>query len=479
MSAKIKKISGNDGKPGSDSILKTIEVGYNLSDAYLTAKVGKATVRDEVPTVLKLEQLTGSRFSDFYVDTDAVREADTLSSLERLLQDPLEPYTKLLFSGFTGSGKTTELLKLCFKLKDDFNVIIFSAWNRLKIDTVTFESLLFEIIEDVLLFLFSNKLVDEDNKILKEIVDKITEWCSSVQITTENLEDKTKTVGKGLELIKGFFFKAKTETRSSGTEKETASRIEERKIKDLIFECNKIFDYLREKTGKETLIIIDDLEKIPFLKAREFYVGNSSFIREFYCKMVLTIPVELVYHSDYAVIQNVFGEAEVLPMIKIKDKDGNRFREGWECLEKILEKRVELSLFEKDCYKDAIRYSGGAIRELFRIIQRAAVIEKTAEITCQSMEKSVNWHKNTFASRIQERDDEIKIKFEEYLDILIDIYEGNKKTPTKNRALSDLLRTRAVMSYNGEGFYDTHPLLGTFIEGYIEKRKKAPGKREK
>jgi len=62
-----------------------------------------------VSTVLNLQQLTGNRFENFYVETDKVRAADTISSLEQLLEDPLNPYTKLLFSGFTGSGKTTTL----------------------------------------------------------------------------------------------------------------------------------------------------------------------------------------------------------------------------------------------------------------------------------------------------------------------------------------------------------------------------------
>jgi len=133
---------------------------------------------------------------------------------------------------------------------------------------------------------------------------------------------------------------------------------------------------------------------------------------------------------------------------------------------------LDLSLFENQCYKEAIRYSGGAIRDLFTIIQRAVLIEHREIITEASMKKSVNLIKDTFASRIQERNDEIKIKFEEYLEILFDIYDGNKTTPTKNLALLDLLRTRSVMKYNGEGFYDTHPLLDTFIKAYKEKNAK-------
>jgi hypothetical protein len=459
-------------KNDESTILKSIREGYNLPEAYFKVKVEKATSRKDVITVLNLQQLTGNRFKNFYVETDKFRAADTIFSLEQLLGDPLSPYTKLLFSGFTGSGKTTELIKLCFQMQKDFNIIIFSAWNRLKINELSIESLLFEIVGDALQYLYTNELVDETDELLKEIVDNITDWCSETKIVTEKKKEKSKTVGGGIEFLKGIFFKAKTERHYFGGDRTESTRIEERKINDLIFECNKIFDYLKEKTGKETLIIIDDLEKMSFVKSREFYLENSSFIRDFRCKMVMTLPVELIFHSDFAIIQNVFGEAEVLPMIKIRDEEGNVYKPGIDCLTTILERRLDLSLFEKQCYKKAIKYSGGAFRELFQIIQRAALIEKSEIITDVSMQKSINHHKDKFASRIQQRDDEIKIRFREYLEVLFDIYDGNKTSPERNLALLDLLRTRAVMKYDGKGFYDTHPLLDNFIKAYKKKMQK-------
>ncbi len=479
MSTNKKKPAKTKENKEENIILKAIREGYNLPKAYFAVEVEKATAKKNIATVLNLEQLTGNRFESFYVDTDKVRDANTISSLEQLLNDPLNPYIKRLFSGFTGSGKTTELIKLCFKLQKDFNVIIFSAWNRLKIGEITIESLLFEIVEDVLHYLYSNNLVDEKDALLKGIIDNITDWCSETKIYKGEGKERAKSMGAGIDFLKGVFFNAKTESRSYGTDKTESVYIEERKLNDLIFECNKIFDYLKDRTGKETLIIIDDLEKMPFVKAREFYMKNSSFIRDFHCKMVLTIPVELVFHSDYAIIENVFGEARVLPMIKIKDIEGKVFKPGVESLTEILERRLDLSLFENRCYEEAVKYSGGAIRELFRIIQQAALVEESEIITGESMQKSINYHKDIFASRIQERDDEIKIEFQEYLDILFDIYDGNKIAPEKNLALLDLLRTRAVMNYDGEGFYDTHPLLDNFIKAYKDKKlkneKQTPG----
>lgn len=453
-------------------ILKSIRDGYALREDYFEAKVKKAASIKSIIPVLDLEQLTGKRLKNFYVETDKVRDANTISSLEQLLDNPLNPYTKRLFSGFNGSGKTTELIKLYFQMQKKFNVIIFSAWERLKLNEITIESLLFEIVEDVLNHLHANGLVDESDESLAEIIEKIIDWCSDTRIIREEKKEKLSSMGAGIEFLKAIFFKAKTESRSFRAGRIESTRIEEHKINDLIFECNRIFDYLEAKTDKETLIIIDDMEKMRFLAAKDFYVRESAFIREFHCKMVLTIPVELIYHPDFAIIQNVFGEAEVLPMIKIKDREGNAYQPGIDCLIEILERRMELSLFEAECYREAVKYSGGALRELFRIVQRAALIEESDKITAASMQKSINYNKNIFSNRIQERDDEIEIKFEEYIEILLDIYDGNKTAPRKTLALLDLLRTRAVMNFNGEGFYDTHPLLDNFIQEHKKQMQK-------
>lgn len=463
------------GKINSEEsiILKSIREGYNLADVYFKVEVGKAVTKKEIKTVLNLEQLTGKRLKNFYVETDKVRDADTIASLEELLMDPLVPYTKKLFSGFTGSGKTTELIQLYAQMHEDFNVIIFSAWNRLSLNEITIKSLLFEILEDVLNYINLNNLVDESDDLLRNIIETITGWCSETRIIKKEEKQEDKSLGAGIDFLKGLFFKAKIETRFSDIDSIESIRREARKIKDLIFECNKIFDYLEAKTGKGTLIIIDDLEKMSFTSAREFFVRDSAFIRDFRCKMVLTIPVELIYHPDFSIIQNVFGEAEVLPMIKVKDKEGNPYQPGIDCLTEILGRRLDLSLFENQCYLEAVKYSGGAIRELFRIVQRASLIEESDnKITVPSMQKSINYHMNIFSSRVQEHGGENRIKFQEYLDVLFDIYDGNKTAPMKTPALLDLLRTLAVMRFNGEGFYDTHPLLDNFIKAYKEKKQK-------
>lgn len=469
MSEKMKKNSGN-------KTTDVIQLGYELGDNYVRAEIGTALTVDEAFVTMDVEQLIDDKYKLFYVDTDSVR-SNTIRSFERILKNPLTTNQKLLFTGFTGSGKTTELIRLCYSLEDSFNVVIFSVKQRLKVSDVTIEAILFEIIEDVLNYLELYGLSRDDEA--REIIKKIYDWCKETKIVDESTEKNALSTGIGINLVKGLFLRAKVESNFSGSTTTSATRIEERKLKNLIFECNRIFDYLYDKTGKETLVIIDDFEKIPFDRARNFYISNTLFLKELRCSMVMTIPVELVYHTEFSLLQGVLGESVVLPMIKVKDVDGSHYKPGLKLLENILKKRIDLTLFEDECYKKAIHYSGGSIRDLFRIIHEAVINEESGLISAASMERAVYKYKDILSSRIHERDEPgISISFDDYLDVLFDIAEGNKRQPHRTTALQDLLRIRAVMKYNDKGFFDIHPLLDEFVKLYKEKREKKEKKQK-
>ncbi|OHD12813.1 MAG: hypothetical protein A2086_17100 [Spirochaetes bacterium GWD1_27_9] len=459
-----------------NALIKMIQEGYNLPEEYFSTLINKATDIENILYVTQLEQLTDDRFEKFYVDTSKIRENNVINSINIELKNTLRINSKITFAGFTGSGKTTELTKLAKKLENDYNIIFFSIIKRLNSNSITIESFLFEIIEDVLNLISINNYFDEDNNI-KEIINNINNWFNETINVTEKDKIRNASLSVGIEFLKKICGGAKLEYNVNKSEKQITTCIEERKIKDLIYECNKIFDYLKEKTGKRNLIIVDDLEKFDFFKVRDFYTKNSAFIKEFKTSMILTIPIELVFHSDYSLIENVFGKAKVLPMIKVKDKNNNEFTDGINVLKEIISKRIDLSLFENECFIDAIKHSGGSLRELFNIINDAVIREmgesSSNKITKKSIEKSITQNKDYFSMKIFERNDEVKITFDQYLDVLIDIYNGNKKEPNQNIALLDLLRIRAVMKYNGEGFYDIHPLLDDFVKSHKEKRENA------
>ena len=457
--------------------IKMIQSGYSLPDNYTTIDIKKATTVNEMFYVTELKQLIGEKLNKFYVDTNELRENYSINAIQKKMNNPLNPYAKILFAGFTGCGKTTELIKLYEKVQDKFNIIPFSVISRIRQDNVSIESLLFEIIEDVINLIMINRYFEQPNDDLNTIIENIKKWSVETINVKENEKTNDKSISFGLEFLKGIFFSAKNEMNFTRSEKTISSCIEERKLNDLIFECNKLFDYLKSITGKDTLIIIDDLEKLPFYNIRDLYIRNSTYINMLRASFILTIPIELVYHPDYALIDNIFGKPEIMYMIKIRDKDRNPIDDNMKLMKRIIESRIDLNLFEDKCYETAIKYSGGSLRELFSLINKASEIENGEKISSKSMEKAVNIYKDFFSNRIYERIDDLKITFDDYLDILLDIDDGNRENPDLKIALYDLLRVRAVMKYNGKGYYDVHPLLENFIENHRRKRSKKSDKK--
>lgn len=452
-------------KKKSKKLLNQILVGYNLPQEYLEHKIKKANIIDDIVNTLELEQLTGENSKKFYVDTNKVRGTDSYHILKGYLTKSRNPYIKLLFSGYSGSGKTTELIKLYEYFKEKVNIIIFSVRNRISGDEITIESVIFEIIEDVLVSI-SEYGVKEDKKLLA-ILNNIKNWCSETKITKSVQEYGEIDFGAKINFLKLVFLNAKKEVSTNVSRIDTY--IEPKRLNELILICNDLFSYIKEYTQKDVIILIDDIEKMSYGHIKDFYINGAYLIEQLHCKMVLTIPVELVYTHDYSLFEGRFNEAEILPMIKIKDVNGEEFEDGINILTEILKKRVDLSLFQDECYMDAIKFSGGSIRDMFRIIQRASIIESSSIITKDSMLKSINYHKQAFESRISESREGDTIAFKDYIKALIDIYNGNRKNPERTIALLNLQSFRAIMKYDGEGFYDIHPLLEDFVKNYKAK----------
>ncbi len=414
----------------SDELRKIIQNGYDLPDAYFEAKVGKATTVEDINTVLTLQQLTDSRFDDFHVNTEKVRGTDTLVSLEkRLNANPLTPYSKLLFSGFPGSGKTTELIRLLTLLQKNYHVIILSAKDNLNVEIVTIKSLMHKILY---------KLLDSLKNDRKRNIKIARHYFSEEPPDRDSFKTN---------VLKEF------NSKTSGSN-------------NYIHVLNKLLDSIAKEAAKETVIIIDDFGKISPLVARDQLLKDYNLIMSLHCKMILSFPMELVGSPMCAVLQEAFGKTAILPPINIKNKKGKPHQQGLKSLTGILERRVELSLFENNCYKEAVKYSGGSIKQLFQIVREAASIEKLKHITTASMKKAIDYYKNNFSMRIENLIDEFKFSVVGYLEVMQAIYQGNETSPEQAPALRDLLGNGAVIKNVIEDYYTINPLLEDFLKNH-------------
>jgi hypothetical protein len=128
---------------------------------------------------------------------------------------------------------------------------------------------------------------------------------------------------------------------------------------------------------------------------------------------------------------------------------------GRELLEQSLAKRIHLESMipEKGVRDRLIAASGGGIRELLELVAVAARYAEGSSMTEAAVERAI-------ARRRQRLRDQINISG--WWPTLLEIAET--KQPVDNEQCRTVLYHRLAFKYNGEGWYDIHPLIAEMPE---------------
>ncbi|WP_437311343.1 hypothetical protein [Sorangium sp. So ce388] len=108
---------------------------------------------------------------------------------------------------------------------------------------------------------------------------------------------------------------------------------------------------------------------------------------------------------------------------------------------------------EREARDRLIAASGGAVRELLDLVSQAAYMAHGAVITRADVERAVS-------SRRQRMRDLINANG--WLDALVRLARDKQIFPDK--ACMDVLFHRPAFKYNGDGWYDVHPLVAEIPE---------------
>ena len=116
---------------------------------------------------------------------------------------------------------------------------------------------------------------------------------------------------------------------------------------------------------------------------------------------------------------------------------------------------------EKLVAEDALKYmilkSGGAIRDLFSMLTNCAILELT-----KTEPQQISMEDATVAAMRLKSTYERFITSPEQFERLIEIYNDPHPENT-DEVLSELLKTLAVIEYNGERWCGVHPVLVDFL----------------
>ena len=136
-----------------------------------------AQTLDDIEITLDNKALTEDNYEDYYVVTKEGRGEDPTSKLIRRFEKHKEKNTKILFSGFRGCGKSTELLRLKRALEKDFLINIFSVREKLDPNNLTISEILITVMKDLFYIVKENyNLIKLSNKLIKNLEN----WADSI-----------------------------------------------------------------------------------------------------------------------------------------------------------------------------------------------------------------------------------------------------------------------------------------------------------
>ena len=224
-----------------------------------------------------------------------------------------------------------------------------------------------------------------------------------------------------------------------------AKRIYKFKNKDLLTMINSLIQKYRQmkNSSKEILLILDGLEKLNNID--DVFTKDIDILRDLECFKIITMPAYLKGIVD---IYNVKAIDFTMEM----DKDGTI--KNLELLKDVITSRIEnLDLITDEAMKLAIKMSGGNLRQLLEIIQKASTeaidIFETDAIDIEEVQSAIKLIQGDLDYKVQ-----VYAQFLKEISIAHIVNKENKDD------LIDTLRSGLVFAYlNGKAYYDINPII--------------------
>ncbi|MDC0671129.1 hypothetical protein [Nannocystis radixulma] len=404
-------------------------------------------------------ELKGKDLERLRVDLADVRGGRVLDQIEGDIRDARRgAYRTVLFSGHVGSGKTTELRWLTHELEKEkegrsFHVLWVDALEYLDINSVQLPEFLVAVFnaiaEDPLL-----RPLLGPSRTAKKLWASVRAWLKSIDV------DLDLEIPVGVAKLKA---KVKTEF---GLQKRMRETLRER-VTELMADLSDLLIDLRAglvNNGIDDLVIVaDNLEKIVFAELDHqsaknthdlFFIEQLPIVQRLGAHIILTVPVSL--HFAHARLRQVFlnPTVKVLPMVPVHQARAPKkpHERGIAVLKSLLSKRVDTAILFADdaAFARAIELSGGVIRDLFRIVLESLSLKPAMGLTVADVEAGVRDIVSSYERMLQGKP---------YLPGLHEIAACSCFPVGFDAAARNaLLHSMVVLEYNGETWYDVHPL---------------------
>ena len=410
---------------------------------------------------LKVEQPEDRRY---YVDFSPVRGGNVIQRLKRTIIQT-NSATCQLFTGHIGCGKSTELFRLKAELeREKFHVVYFESSADLDMADVDISDILLAITRQVSASLekvdirlrppYFVKLFGEISEFLQSPIEFSAEGSFSLPMGLGKVTAKTKDSPKLRSQLRQYL-----EPRTSNILEAINQEI-----------LGRSTELLKEKGYDGLVVIIDNLDRVdssPKGTGRSqpeyLFIDRGEQLKKLNCHVVYTIPLVLMFSNELSTLTNRFGvKPTVLPMVKVKARDGSDHDEGMKLMRQMVMTRAFPNLPEEEQLNyvlevfDSVktldrlcRVSGGHVRNLL-VLLYSCLQESDTPIQESCLEMVIREY----------RDDLISAISNEEWELLHQILK-NKDNVKGEEEYQTLLRSMFLFEYrDDEGkWFDINPAI--------------------
>lgn len=393
-------------------------------------------------------------------DFSAARGDAAIPSLEKLFKNrPLDGFVHAALISHRGAGKSTEIRRLMQRLEDGYHSLYLEATTEM--DPYRIE------VEDLLLNLAIAVMEDCERAgapLSRDLLTKVESFFSNIIRTTKWGHDYSAEASSGAEgnvsvpLVGKLFGGLKALFRHESEYRTEVKQELKKSPAALLMAVNELLDAASRTLGdRSLLIVLDNLDRYEPHVIDEVLIQGADRIRQLHCHLLLTPPVSLALQPKSMQLDHVY-ECQHLDTIRLRRSD-QAFDEfdgpGRDAMEQALGKRMDLSRVMPDqIVRDRlIAASGGAIRELLDLVTQSALLANGASIAIEDVEKTLKKRK----ARLRDL-----INVNGWLGALVTI--GRTHQLSADPKCRDVLFQRMAFRYNGDGWYDVHPLVAELEE---------------
>jgi len=393
-------------------------------------------------------------FRDFYVERPG-SISPMMNLKDRIELANPDRKEKYLFLGFRGSGKSTELYRLEAALDNNrFLVVNYSIREDLNLSDFDFRDFFVSMALKIY-----DRAKAEGISLHPDIEKDFQDFAKKITNITE--EEVTSQSSKGLSWSRIIILKLSREAKTR-----QCLRMElDQKISDLIQRLNWLILDIEDKSGRELVIIVDDLDKLARgQQSEDFFYKNYQLLIEPSCFVVYTFPVPLAFDPRYENVRHAFTSDVILLQMPVWKRNGQRHEEGRKFYRDVITQRIEPELLEDGVLEYAIE-STGKLTELVEVMKEAslnAFRKGQAQISRDDVATALDKLRMTFDRTLSEAHKRRLLEINK-------CKEAREEGPDSNLTRELLFSLTAVEYEDDEGRWcEINPMLRPLVEKWSQ-----------